>query len=303
MDKPPHSAFDLPIEIPAEYRARLEPLWNQTKPNAVQVSVSAGKTISVMKFLQQVRKFRIYVTVPCLYGLMETDQSLAAELDILDMRAARDVVKKKTESVLWKYMKVLATLPTMETLKSLVCQIRAQENYAHSSRKVVVAAFLSMNVAKFYLYLYWLAEQDEHEWMKPADLVLAAYWDKDKTEKIDHFLSIDVNDYKEELKIMVASCSAIKGGIDLVPVDNVIIMDAEWNAQYAAQVLARVSRPKHVRKGECTEKFRVNSSSDWCESAVWTASRGDLTTKLKESVRGIEDEDEDEDQGVDEMEL
>lgn len=151
VDKPPHSIFDIGVNIPSEYQADLEPLWQEMKAStSTRVAKSAGN--EAFSFVSVVRPLRIHTTFPCLPTLMKSDAALKDELGNLDTTDAAALVKDGKQSVLWGHMTTLDTLPSMVALKTIIRNIRKQEKDG-GPRKVVVVAFLPMSIALIYLYL------------------------------------------------------------------------------------------------------------------------------------------------------
>ena len=141
IDIPPHSAFDIKVEIDAKYERTLKPYWRQRLHNDRKENA----------FLATVSLFRTLLLFPCLRGLIDDDPELGTELGDFNAVNAKVITAAGTTSKLWKYMSVIHNSNVMKLVRHIISQFRGQKNVFGFGRKIVFAAHKPFNIAVFNL--------------------------------------------------------------------------------------------------------------------------------------------------------
>lgn len=88
INKPPHAAFGLQVDIPDRYKELLSPGLKRIVLNSF-TDPKAGGGFQKAMFIAEIRKYRIRTVFPCLMSLMKENASIQAEFGNMDGNAAK----------------------------------------------------------------------------------------------------------------------------------------------------------------------------------------------------------------------
>jgi len=258
IDIPPHSAFDIFIDIEHD---SLSPLAEYYKRCLIWLNNANWAVL--------MGRMRTWLLFPSLYALQEDDEDLKAELGDLNAPRAKALWRSGDASTLWGYMEHIHNSKAMTLVREMITRLRNQKNVFKQGKKIVITAFKPMNAVIFHMYITWLADREDYTVVSShEDFVFLDTWASAAANRsrMEAFVTTNPSEYEYSDKpfLMIAIASVIGVGVNLPPAEVIICLDGDYLPARDIQLSGRVQRNTAVQKAPHTESYRIICRSTFC---------------------------------------